>query len=364
MKRILASLVILMTIFQMADAQIDYSRRLQQGVSYTGRTLALSDGSVRYDWTGTYLQTDFTGGSIAIEVSDTKKTYHNLYIDGQLIRRITIEGQKPHRIVLADNLTGQSHRLCLQRVTEGSGGCTTVHGFYLVKGGRLQKVAPRNRFIEFYGDSYTCGYGTEAAGPKVKFTYETEDFNHSYACLIARYFDADYAAVAHSGMGMVRNYGDKKQTSEYTMLDRQGHIFDDFDTLRYDFRAYKPQLVCIQLGTNDFSRNNTPTVDQYCGNYQKFIQNLRKAYGNIPVLCILPYSAGAYLQTAFKDLARRMESDKHIYMSEPMLEIINNPADLGADWHPNTQGQQKIAMKLIPQISNIMGWKLEDKVVK
>ena len=364
MKRILISLIMLTAAFQMAVAQINYSKRLQQGVSYTGRTLALSDGSVRYDWTGTYLQTDFTGGSIAIEVSDTKKTYHNLFIDGKLIRRITIEGERPQRIVLAKGLTRKPHRLCLQRVTEGSGGCTTIHGFYLAQGGTLQQVAPRKRFIEFYGDSYTCGYGTEAAGPKEKFTYETEDFNHAYACLIARYFEADYAAIAHSGMGMVRNYGDKKQTSDYTMLDRQGHLFDNFDTLRYDFQAYKPQLVCIQLGTNDFSRNNTPTVEQYCGNYQKFIENLRKAYGDIPILCILPYSAGAYLQTAFKELAHRMSYDEHVYIAEPMLKVINNPADLGADWHPNTQGQQKIAMKLIPQISNIMGWKLENKVIE
>ena len=166
MKRILISLIMLTATFQMAVAQINYSKRLQQGVSYTGRTLALSDGSVRYDWTGTYLQTDFTGGSIAIEVSDTKKTYHNLFIDGKLIRRITIEGERPQRIVLAKGLTRKPHRLCLQRVTEGSGGCTTIHGFYLAQGSTLQQVAPRKRFIEFYGDSYTCGYGTEAAGPK------------------------------------------------------------------------------------------------------------------------------------------------------------------------------------------------------
>ena len=59
-----------------------------------------------------------------------------------------------------------------------------------------------------------------------------------------------------------------------------------------------------------------------------------------------------------------MSYDEHVYIAEPMLKVINNPADLGADWHPNTQGQQKIAMKLIPQISNIMGWKLENKVIE
>ena len=31
---------------------------------------------------------------------------------------------------------------------------------------------------------------------------------------------------------------------------------------------------------------------------------------------------------------------------------------MGSDWHPNYQGQAKIAMTLIPQISAIMGWYL------
>ena len=37
-------------------------------ISYTGRVLKTNDGNVRYDWVGTYFQTDFTGGRIAINV--------------------------------------------------------------------------------------------------------------------------------------------------------------------------------------------------------------------------------------------------------------------------------------------------------
>lgn len=364
MKRQILFLALLLTVVSVSATRIDYTHLHRDGVSFTGRTLANVDGSVSYDWTGTYLQTDFTGGAIAIEISETKKTWHNLFIDGRFVRRFAVEGKQPQRIVLADNLSKGTHRLRLQRSTEGSSGITTIHGFYLARGARMQKVAPKERFIEFYGDSYTCGYGTEASGPKEHFSHATEDFNHSYACLIARYFDADYAAVAHSGQGMVRNYGDKSQASKYTMLNRMEHVFDEVDSIDYDFKAYRPQLVCIQLGTNDFSRNNVPTIDGYCGAYKKFITRLRKAYGDVPILCILPYSATTYLQTAFGELQHRMASDRHVYFAEPMLKVINNPKDLGADWHPNIQGQQKIAMKLIPQISNIMGWKLTGKVVE
>jgi lysophospholipase L1-like esterase len=345
-------------------SKIDYSHLLQKGVSFTGRTLTNADGSVSYDWVGVYLQTDFTGGSIVLEASEKGTSYHNVYIDDQFVSRIKISGKEPQRIVLAENLSNKIHRLRLQKITEAYNGCTTIHGFYLSKGGKLSPVAPKKRFIEVFGDSYTCGYGTEASGPKERFKLETEDFDHSFACLIARYFDADYAVEAHSGMGMVRNYGDKKQTSEKNLYTRHTQIFDDYDSTAYDFKAYKPDIVLIQLGTNDFSRNNTPTPDQYVGNYEKMIQSLRSHYGNVPILCILPYSAGTYLQTAFEVLKERMSSDKDVHIAEPMLKIISMKNDLGADFHPNTQGQQKIAMKLIPQISTITGWNLENKVIK
>jgi hypothetical protein len=38
--------------------------------------------------------------------------------------------------------------------------------------------------------------------------------------------------------------------------------------------------------------------------------------------------------------------------------------DTGADGHPNYAGHRKISMTLIPVISKLTGWQLEDKVVK
>ncbi len=54
---------------------------------------------------------------------------------------------------------------------------------------------------------------------------------------------------------------------------------------------------------------------------------------------------------------------KGVYMSNPMPGILSS-SNLGADDHPNYLGHQKIAMNLIPTISTIMNWRLEDKTVK
>ena len=61
-------------------------------ISYTGRVLKTDDGKVRYDWVGTYFQTDFTGGKIAVKVSESGESFHNVFIDGKFKSRIQING--------------------------------------------------------------------------------------------------------------------------------------------------------------------------------------------------------------------------------------------------------------------------------
>ena len=315
------------------------------------------------DYYCVYAQTDFTGGTIAVDMSSTRPCYFNVFIDGEWTQKIFADSLSHQRIVLAEKLGKGTHRLRLQRACEGNG-ITTIHGFYGAKGARLKAVERKSRMIEIFGDSYTCGYGSDSPTQNEHFKIETENVDHAYGCLIARYFDTDYAIQAHSGQGMVRNYGDKKQRSDYSMLDRHTKVYDNDKTVEYDFKAYRPDIVLINLGTNDFSREVTPTPDQYVGNYVKMIKSLRSHYGNVPILCIIPHSARKYLQACFPILRERCYDDKQVYFAEPMLEVLRDGRDYGADGHTNYQGHRKIAMKLIPQISRIMDWKMEDKIVK
>ena len=57
-------------------------KAVDENVSFTGRVEKLDDGSVRYDWVGVYMQTQFTGTRVAVDLSDTGTSYHNVFIDG------------------------------------------------------------------------------------------------------------------------------------------------------------------------------------------------------------------------------------------------------------------------------------------
>ena len=334
------------------------------GATYTGRTEVKADGSVSYDWTGVYVQTDFTGGYLAIEVSEAGESLHNLFIDGQWVRKLHITGNTPQRIVLAEKLSKGTHRLRLQKCTEGQYGCTTIHRFILAANGTMSAVPRKERMIEVYGDSYTCGYGTESNKATDRFSLDTENCDKAYGCIIARYFDADYALTAHSGQGMVRDWGDEKQISEKNMSTRYTHIYDDHGDIDYGFSDYRPQLVMINLGTNDFSPVAIPTDEQYVGAFLKMIETIQNHYPGVKILCITPHSAGRYLKAAISLLRERTMGMQNVFMANTLDGMVTVERDMGADWHPNYQGQKKIAMSLIPQISAIMGWEMNDKTVE
>ncbi|MGN0282262.1 MAG: SGNH/GDSL hydrolase family protein [Prevotella sp.] len=358
MKQLLTIAFLLMPAFaSAADKQVKAS---DKNISFVGRTETLPDGGVRYDWVGTYMKTRFTGGRIGVVVSETGTSYYNIIIDGKVTKKIKITGKEPQTIMLVEKMSKGEHELMLQKCTEGEYGCTTIHALVVDNSATLSPVEPKKRLIEAYGDSYTCGYGTEGQSAKERFKLETENCNKAYACIIARYFDADYRLIAHSGFGMVRNWGDKKQRSDDNLSTRYTQTYDQFASTPFDYNQRRPDIVTINLGTNDFSPTAIPEAKDYVEAYIKMIETISARYDNVPILCITPHSSNEYLRAAIKLLKERTANRyANVHFANPMNNIVNDNVDLGSDWHPNYQGQRKIAMTLIPQISKIMNWEVK-----
>ena len=197
-------------------------------IMYNGRVLK-TGSDVSFDWSGVNLKVKFTGTYLAMRASDSKANYFNVWIDSPFSEkadRIIRTSGKDTTIILADNLKRGEHEIIIQKRTEGEQGTVTLHEY--TAGGKILQAMPENsRYIEFVGDSYTCGFGTESSDPEDPFTPETENCNLAYAAIISRYFDADYSLVCHSGQGVARNYDDFR--SGYTMVDRYSQVFDEID---------------------------------------------------------------------------------------------------------------------------------------
>ena len=342
-----------------AESTTKSYRADSEQIRWVGRVAVDAEsGVVKFDWSGTYADMILCGSRLEMSASDSGLNYFNVIVDGKQHSIVKTTGTEPQSIVLFEGAEG-THHIRLQRRTEGFNGLTTIHSITAEGQLSASENTPKGRHIEFIGDSLTAGYGTDSASGAEPYTPETQNCNLAYGCYVARYFDTDYNLVAHSGQGMVRNYGDEKCTSEYTMTNRYGLLFDEADrSQNYNFRkrSYVPDLVVIFLGTNDFSTKPWPSFEEFSAGYANLIEQVREAHGDVPILCVSSY----VFDPTFDYVWRIAQGDKNLHFACILPEAFAYPSELGASEHPNRVGQQKMAMTLIPYISTITGWSVRN----
>lgn len=313
-----------------------------------------------FDWSGSHFTFRFEGTRCAMRAADTGRNYYNVFVDGRHTGVAATSGADS-TVVLAEGLERGPHTILVQKRTEGEQGRTTLRGVE-TDGALLPLPAPRTRHIEFIGDSHTCGYGTEGKSVEEPFTPETENCDLAWGCVIARYFDAEYTLIAHSGQGIVRNWGDEKEVSDCTMRERMLRTFDMDPASRWDFRGCTPDIVVIKLGSNDFSTDVTPSEQAFNASYAQALDQLRAAYGEVPVLCVAPSDNTVILRYLENFLRERQ--DAHLHLTAMLPGITDWDRDMGANYHPNHRGHRKMAMAVIPYIATITGWEMPDRNVE
>lgn len=329
-----------------------------------GRTLK-NGSDAAFDWSGTTVRIKFNGTSLRMRYSDSKLSYYNVWVDipssatGQKI--LTICGEDT-TLVIADKLKKGAHEVILQKRSEGSEGLTVIKS--LTTDGRfLRAEDPFSRHIEFIGDSYTCGFGTEASGTDQPFRASEENCNLTYASIIGRYFDAGIRVIAHSGKGVIRNYNGGQSP---TMTDKYTRVFD-CETRDEVWEAgsdgFRPDLVVIYLGTNDFSKRQQPYLSSWCTEYARLLSEVRTNYGeDVPILCVasrINELMGMYVRVAVERSGMR-----NVHWTDLQDSVHNSASDMGAAGHPNYSGHRKVASCLIPYISTITGWEMPLKIVE
>ena len=280
--RIFVTALILSILVPMPGFAVQTTPASDSRITYVGRTLA-ADGDVSFDWSSTYAKISFQGDYLAVRASDTKKDYFNVWID----REMSAEADKVLCINSADTLltivsSGDfkkgkkqaGHTVIIQKRTEADQGRTTFHEFLTDKG-LLQAAPVKERLIEFVGDSYTCGYGIENSVARNRYTPETQNTSKTYCALLARYFDADFITVSHSGKGITRNYDDSDRQSRWYLPESYTCTFHNARHPKWEPGDLKPAITMIYLGQNDFSTERQPMRDPFKNSYKRLIKEIK-----------------------------------------------------------------------------------------
>lgn len=214
-------------------------------VKVIGRS-AVVDAGITCDWTASGLSLAVTcEGEVSIKVLSDQVAYFTVIVDGvRQPERVEVKAGTA-TVTLARGLEKGTHEISFLKQTENTNAMCILHSVSFA-GSFAPRPADRKRYIEFYGDSITSGYGNLAEQGSVQNpgSARWQDGTQTYAFLAADLLGADWSMISVSGIPFSKGY------TSYTMGSIMEKInWRRFDTA-YDF-ARKPDLVVINLGTND-----------------------------------------------------------------------------------------------------------------
>ncbi len=325
-------------------------------IQFVGRFDRSNPKKAVFDWPGVYIRAIFEGTSCSIRLNDGNNFY-NITIDS--LTPLVLKTDNSNVYSVATDLKDTVHTILIEKRTEANIGKGEFLGFILDKGKQLFKIGSTpNRRIEFIGNSITCGYGVEGTDVNEHFRPETENATKSFAALIGRALDADYSMIAYSGKGVVRNYGDSNKTSMDPMPSLYNRICCYDSTLDWDYSSWVPQVVVINLGTNDYSTKPYPDKTVFEDGYIKLIDKVQSQYSDVSIFCICgPMINQLYCSyvTEVVNQYQHSYTNNKVYFVEVNSGILTS-SDWGSNWHPNASGQQKTADIILPIIKAKMGW--------
>jgi len=215
-----------------------------------GRVAPAPDGGLSFGWPGVYFEGRFSGTSVTVAV-ETGSEHLAVSIDGQ----VRAELRKPGLARLTfDHLSPGEHVVRLDKLTESHTGSARFIGFFVGPEGRPLRPVARPRRIEFIGDSYTVAYGVRSTrfACTEQEVHDLTDTSQSFAPILAGRLNADYRIIAFSGRGVVRNYSGLAPGEPLPVL--YPRLIPGQAEPRVDpADPWKPDLIVVGLGTNDFS---------------------------------------------------------------------------------------------------------------
>lgn len=253
-----------------------------------------------------------------------------------------------------------AHQLTITYIGEGYHTRPEFHGFILNNNTFLTSPAPLpSRKIEFIGNSITCGYGIEAADASAPYTEETANYYLTYAAKTARWLKAQAYVVARSGIGVYRNYNGPKTGDAVNMNTEYKYTMLYDDSQLWDFTRFTPDVVCVNLGTNDTSTEGADSTLLAKG-FNNLYKQIRSHYPDAKIIflsgCMMKGNALKMAKDAMDSTMRLALSngDTNVYRLD--FETHDGSLGYGASWHPSMKQHDVMAKQLTSYLKSITKW--------
>lgn len=336
-------------------------------LSEQGAWLCYSASGIAFYFRGKALQVTVHGDD-RCEEKGMEGNYARVQVrmDGKTIADFLMDKKEKRRILLQSSEV-EEHRFDILKVSESAMSTCAVAAIHMDDDGEIRPAENQQHLIEFAGDSITCGYGIDDETAQHNFRTDTEDATGGYAFLACQKLHADHSLVSLSGYGIISGYTDNGQRKPEQRLplfyEKAGFCYGSFkgvfpQDVTWDFSKRQPELVVINLGTNDdsYTQDHQALQLEYCREYQAFIKTVRANNPKAKILCILGMMGERLNPLVEKAVAayRAETGDENIDYA-PFTEQLAQDGR-AADWHPSRLTHEKNAEKLTAIIQKIMQW--------
>ncbi len=240
---------------------------------YTGR-ISMTEAGAQLYWPGSSVAFLTDAPAVQARLHDpTGDNYFAVLVDDS--EPVVIGGVKGlSEVVLAEGLTGASHRIEVFKRTEGWEEAVVLEGLTLPTGGTISPIEPPALRMTFYGDSITSGYSVDCTCDEDDSVYK----NHyeTYAAITARTLGAAHHSISLSGVGLTRSWWD-------------GNMLDYWDGVllgdgAWDFSDWPADIVVINLGQNDYWLGAGGELE---GAYVGFVERIREQHTDATIFLVL-----------------------------------------------------------------------------
>ncbi|MCR5556891.1 MAG: SGNH/GDSL hydrolase family protein [Butyrivibrio sp.] len=220
---------------------------------------------------GSGIEVVLTGSELWIDI-ETDSDFHEPWvayeINGAFMgRQMLLPGE--HRICLFRNMEPTTpKRVRFYRELQAMGDdvrCKIlVKGLEISDNGCFCEVPKYERRIEFIGDSITSGEGSYGAVQDVDWLAMYMSASVNYATMTAKELEADYHLISQGGWGVYCGWDNDPRHNIPSIYEKvcgfsagpSNEALGCQDP--YDFDSWQPDVIVVNLGTNDISAFSQP----------------------------------------------------------------------------------------------------------
>ena len=242
----------------------------------------------------------------------------------------------------------------------------TVNGFWT--SGRFLPVEKKQMQLEFIGDSITSGEGTYGNVSDTDWLPMYMSFSKCYANLVSKSLNADYQVVSQGGYGVYCGW-DNDVRHNLPIVYK--------DVLRKSDNDFSPDVIVINLGTNDESAFRQPAfinpddgkiykqrLNEQGDFEEEDIEKITKAVVDF-MTYLREKNPKAHLLWVYgmlgKNLSKQLQSAVNCYKVKMRDENVNfmilpdtKGDKFGAHMHPGPKAHEDVSKILIEYIKNRM----------